>query len=160
MPLASSTLRQGLFAVMNSYPPTILEAARGFASAYGAYAAAGTFLAGTLPSVAAQQATMAQMLFGAMQGPVEAAAYATAWAAALSAFWVGVPVAGPNAGLTIGCPGATAAQSAILASLTAMPGTVLQAAQDLAAALHTATLTVTATVSLPGPPFTSVVPIL
>jgi hypothetical protein len=160
MPLVPQSLSAQLFAVLNSYPETVLQAAQGLASAYATYAQAGIFLSGTLAPLTAQQAAMMQTLFAAMSAYGTIQEHATAWGSALAAFWVGAPVVGVNAGATIGCPGAGAAAAAISLSLRTMPPDVATAAAELADALHTATTTVTATVSLPGPPFTTITPII
>jgi hypothetical protein len=160
MPLDPVLLTQGILALYHSKPPTIPAAAQGLAAAYTAYASVGVFLAGVLPSLEAQNAALEQTLLAAMVAKGPSAAYAAAWSAGLTVYWLGAAVAGVNAGATVGCPGAAAAEQAILVSLQSAPTTVEQAANDLANALHAATATVTATVSIPAPPFTGVVPIV
>ncbi len=159
MPLLQPVLEQALFVTMQAYPPSIPMAAQGLAAAYATYAVTGTFLTGTIATLEPQEVALAAALGSAMVS-LDAVAYASAWSAGLAAFWAGVPVVGANTGATIGCPGAAVAQTAILAGLNAMPAYTLEAAKLLATALHTATMTVTATVSLPAPPFTTVAPIL
>lgn len=160
MPLNPASLTQGIRAVYDSKPPTIAAAAQGLAAAYTAYASVGLFLAGALAPLSARNAALEQTLLAAMSAKGPSSMYAAAWSSGLTAYWLGAVVVGVNAGATIGCPGAAAAEAVILAALQSKPATTLQAASDLANALHTATATVTATVSLPGPPFTSVVPIV
>lgn len=160
MALVAQSLSQALFAVMNGYPETVLQSAQGLAAAYTAYAQAGTFLGGGMGPLSAQQAALTQALYAVMQSYGAIEDYADAWGNALTTFWVGAPVIGVNSGVTIGCPGAPAAAAAISLSLRTMPPDIFTAASEVAAALDVATRTVTATVSLPGPPFTTVAPIV
>jgi hypothetical protein len=136
-----------------------MEAAQKFADAYTKYAQNGTFLAGVLVDLSAQQS----ILVGALAAGFELLtlqAAADAWTTGLTTFWTGAIVEGANPGTTVGCPGASIVSSQI-ASAFMNPLPQATASATLATILDAATRTVTAAVTIPGaPPVVTVAPIL
>jgi hypothetical protein len=131
-------------------PTSASDAGSKLAKAYTDYAAGGTFGGGTVSAgVGSKQSALATTLGGALTVPGVAATHAAAWAAGVTTFWLGVPVAGVPSGATIGCPGAAALTVALTAVFSNLANTPATAAASLAAALHTATATTTAAVAPP-----------
>ena len=155
MALSQSSLKAGLKSAMEAYPETTADAATAFAQAYADYAIAGTFGANTIVSVASLQSTLESALASALASYSSTpSAYASAWATGLAA-WTGIAVTGSQTGVVNGCPGTSALGSALSAVFT-YPEDIDTCADGMASALHTATLTVTATVA---PPPSTVLPI-
>jgi len=128
-------------------------AADGLAAAYADYAATGMF--GTSVPAITGEAALAATILSAIQTPSAGspATFGTAWASGLATFWTGVAVAGGSgAGTTAGCPGAAAVGAAIAAVVAVLTNTTTIAANGIAAVLHTATLTVTAALTIPPNP--------
>jgi hypothetical protein len=150
-----SALLGDLFAGM---PASASAAAEGMAQAYFDYASAGTFGASTPQIPGVNKSAMASTLLAAIATPATGspATIAAAWATALSAFWIGVPVVGAQAGATVGCPGAAALTATLTIVFANLANTASSCAQSLAASLDTATKTVTASVA---PPPGTVLPI-
>lgn len=154
--LDASSLGSALADVFASMPPTKEEAARALATAYREYAASGTFGASTPVIVDEMRDAMADTLAAGLSVPGLPATVAAAWAAAVTAFWLGVVVVGPQLGATVGCPGAASLVGALIPVFANLANTAATCGSSCASALHTATMTVTATVS---PPPGTVVPI-
>lgn len=148
MPLSQPQLASALADLFNSTPATAVEAANGMAQAYLDYSMAGRFGSGAPTLTAAHQAALAGVLLGVIGDPVTASAatLASAWAAGVAAFWLAVPVAGSPSGVTISCAGA-ASLSGLAAVFGNSANTSESCAQQMAALLHTATLTTAATMA-------------
>lgn len=156
--LDQSALSDSLEAIFASLPPTPAECAAQLAQAYVDYAGAGTFGA-SLPTLDDDRRdAMAATLEGAISDPAVGlpATFAAAWASALTVFWTAVPVAGPQLGVTNGCPGASSLTGSLTGVLANLANTAETCASGMASAIHAATMTVQATVS---PPPGTVVPI-
>lgn len=156
--LDQSSLASELTDVFEALPETAEAAALALANAYRAYAADGAFGASSPVILDVQRDAMKSTLFAAIEDPTVGApaTIAAAWSAAVTAFWIGVPVTGPQTGATVGCPGASALVGSLTPVFANVANTAEMCANGLAAALHTATMTVTATVA---PPPGTVVPI-
>lgn len=154
MSLSESDLATALESVFTSQG-TAQEAADGMAQAYCDYASAGLFGASTPTIPAAYQTALASAIYAITSNPLTGSAdsFGTAWGGGLAVFWLAVPVSGSSGGgVTAGCPGAVAAGVAVTAVVTNTNNTAAQAADGIAAALHAATITVTASLSPPMPP--------
>lgn len=150
MALSLSSLSGALVDVLSAALPSVGEVAGALADAYVEYAAAGQFGASGLEIPPANRDALAATLEAALDPSVGTpATFGAAWAAALTTFWVGIPVVGAQAGATVGCPGAAALVTTIAAAVTNPVNTTEQAASAIAAALHAATQTVTAAVAPP-----------
>ena len=149
MALDSGALEDAILEFLEGTPDTAADAADALAELYADYAGDGTFAASSLvidgPRVDAFAATLA----GGLVASPDPTAFLTALSSGLATFWTGAVVAGPQNGATVGCPGA-ASLPAALAAMLAVPNDRESAASGLAAALHTATQTVTALVSPPA----------
>lgn len=161
MPLVAHTLETGLknaFAVPRS---SVQEAAHVLAAAYDAYASQALFMGGTLVPVVGRLSTMVAALSAGFAARTFDAG-AAAWASALSTYWTAAPIVGAVTGATNGCPGASMLPGVFTTIFATPPARdSVAVASLLAGALHTATKTVMATVTIPSvPPVTSVVPIL
>lgn len=163
MALDSAGLEDALLELFESASQTPHDAAVSFADVYATYAADGAFGANTYAIDGPRESALATTLEGGLVVSPAPAGFLAALAAGVNTFWTTLPVgpptgAGPQTGATTaGCPGA-ASLPASLAALMANPANTPEvAAAGYAAALHTATLTVTATVS---PPAATVLPIV
>jgi hypothetical protein len=158
MALSQSALAAALEDVFGAADLTAGEVAELLAAAYADYASEGRFGTSEPEITELQVGALEGPLAGALTDPAAGAAatFAAAWGAGLAAFWLGVPVVGAQAGATVGCPGAASAPTAIAAAVSNPGNTAATAAQGIAAALHTATQTVTASVA---PPPGTVLPI-
>jgi len=151
MALDQSALSSSLAGVFGSMPASASAAASALAAAYYGYAQGGAFGA-SLPTITtAHRDAMAATLLGAISVPATGspATFAAAWAVALQAFWLSVPVTGPQTGATAGCPGAAAITGPLTALFASNPASASDCASALAGHLHTATLTVAAAVTPP-----------
>lgn len=152
MALSQSALATALKDVFDAQG-SAADSANGLAAAYADYAATGTFGA-SIPTITGESA-MAATLLAAIQTPTAGspAGFGSAWASALATFWTGVAVAGGSgAGTTAGCPESAVAGTAIAAVVAVLTNTTTIAADGIALALHTATLTVTASLTIPPNP--------
>lgn len=158
MPLVSATLGSAIKSVFEGYPSPS-GCADGLANAYYSYASAGMFGASTPTIPPANKSAMASTLQSAISDPSNgsASSFASAWASAVTTFWIGVPVTGAQTGATVGCPGAASLSGSLTSIFGNTSNTFQSVADDLANALHTATLTTTAAVV---PPPGTVLPIL
>jgi hypothetical protein len=159
MTLDPSALTDALADAFGGEPATAAAAADNLAAAYFDYASGAQFVPCLPTLLPLQQTTMAATLLGAIATPASGtpATFATAWATAVGAFWVGVAVAGGGqAGTTPGCPGAAALTGTLTTLFANTNNSLATTASGLSSALSTATLTVTATVS---PPPGTVLPI-
>lgn len=149
MPLGTS-LTSDVLALFNSSPATAHDAAVGLAQAYYNYVS-GALFGLSLPVITtAMRDAMQATLETGLAVPGAPPTIAGAYGASLSAFWAAVPVAGGSGtGTTAGCPGASAAIGALTAVFANIANTASSAAAGIATALQTATLTVTATLTLP-----------
>lgn len=154
--LDASSLAAALADVFASMPPSKEDCALAMANAYRDYAAAGTFGASAPVILDAMRDAMADTLAAGLTVPGLPVTVAGAWAAAVTAFWLPAAVVGPAVGVTAGCPGATALVGALTPVFLNVANTPATCGAGCAAALHAATMTVTATVS---PPPATVVPI-
>lgn len=156
--LNQAALASALQATFASMPAAAKDAAGALADDYATYAADGAFGTSTLTIPQSATDTMMGTLLAAISNPLTGtpATFAGAWAAAVAAFWIGLPVAGAQSGTTAGCPGAAALTAALTATFSNQANTAETCAQAMAAALHTATMTATATVA---PPAGTVLPI-
>ena len=156
MALDVTQLGNDLAAALATLPPSKEDAAMAISQCYLDYAQNGTFGASVPVLDNTYRDAMAATLAAALGLPGLAATAAAAYAAAVTTFWAVVAVAGPQVGTSNGCPGASALTGAIAAVFANLANTYATCGAGMAAALHTATLTVTATVS---PPPGTVVPI-
>jgi hypothetical protein len=156
--LDQPALAAALQATFESMPAAAADAADALANDYATYASAATFGASQLEVSEAVATAMGDTLFAAISVPASGlpATFAAAWAAAVAAFWVGLPVVGAQSGATAGCPGAASIAATLTAVFANLANSAGVCAVALAAALHGATLTVTATVA---PPAGTVLPI-
>lgn len=158
MTLDPSTLSSALAELLAGLPETAADAADGMAAAYFDYASAGMFGPSTPVLTSAHKDALAATLLSAIAVPAAGlpATIAGAWSAGVAAFWLAVPVAGPMAGATVGCPGAASLVASLTVVFANLANTAESCALSLATALHAATLTVTANVA---PPPGTVLPI-
>lgn len=156
MALNQTTLSDGIEAVFASQPATASDAATALADAYHAYAGGALFGASTPTLTTSMRDAYASTLLGAISDPLVGlpATLAAAWGAATVAYWTAVPVTGAQAGVTV--PPTVPAAAGISATLANVANTESVAAAGIALALHTSTLSVTATVA---PPPGTVLPI-
>lgn len=156
--LDQQALADALAQLFASHPPTPQEAAAGMADAYRDYAEAATFGASAVVIADELRDGVYELLLAAIEDPLVGlpATFAAAWVSALTLFWLAVPVVGAQVGVTTGCPGAGSIPGTLVAVLANPSNTVETGANGLATALHTATMTVQASVS---PPPGTVVPI-
>lgn len=149
MPLIQSDLADALAAIYASLPP-VEESAERMAEAYGDYVQTAVF-GGAVPVVTGlHKDAMKATLLAAIDPPIIGlpATMAAAWAAALTVFWAAMPVAGLGvAGVSEGCPGASDAIGPITGVYANLANTPESCGAGVAAALQTATETVTAMVS-------------
>lgn len=152
MSLDTSALEDAVAAQMDESPDTIADAAAAWATVYDDYCQGATFGA-SVPTLTGRKAAFESVLLASLSSGVFATV-CTAFGNAVAAYWLAVPVTGPQTGVVPTCPGA----SAIAAALAALAPVATRevAAATLAAALDTATRTCTATVS---PPPGTVLPI-
>lgn len=154
MPLIQADLGDALAAIFANYPASPEACALAMADAYIDYASSGAFGASVPVLTGDHRDALADVLLVAIELPALGlpATIAAAWAAGLAALWAAVPVVGLQIGATAGCPGA----GSIIGSLTAVYANLANTAQTCgdgtAAALHSATLTVTANVAPPPSP--------
>lgn len=154
MALSQSALSSALQALFDSKPATTADAADGMAEAYADYAADGMF-GSCVPAFTTQEAALAGTILS--QGLVGTiAGFAGAWASGLAAFWAAVPVAGGGQTGATAPPVYPTLATELSAVLSSYPATTALAASQIAAVLHAATMTVTATVA---PPPGTVLPI-
>lgn len=148
MALNSASLEADLLAFLSGESDDVQQAADGLAAAYADYASAGMFGASTVTIDGARESALAATLAGGLVQAPDASTFLSALASGVATFWTAVPVVGAQSGATVGCPGAASLPAALAAAL-AVPNDRETAAQALAAALHTATLTTTAVVAPP-----------
>ena len=158
MTLDPGALADALEELFARLPETAADAAEGMAAAYFDYASAGMFGASVPQLTSTHRDALAATLLTAIAIPAAGlpATIAGAWSAGVTAFWPGVPVVGAQAGATVGCPGAAALAASLTAVFANLANTAESCALSLAAALHGATMTVTASVT---PPPGTVLPI-
>lgn len=154
MALSVATLTAELTAVFNSSPATITIAASDLATAYLTYASNATFATNVPTLTGKDSALAATILNTGLVGT--ASGFGSAWATGLATFWAAAAVTGAQTGVTAPPIYPTLA-SEITAVLQSYPATTVAAATQIAAKLHAATMTVTATVT---PPPGTVLPIL
>jgi hypothetical protein len=138
--------------------PSAAAAADAMASAYDDYASGAMFGASTPQILPTAKDAMAATILAAIATPETGspASISGAWASGVAAYWLGVPVVGAQSGATAGCPGAASLTASLSAVFANTANTAAICAQGMAAALHAATMTVTATVA---PPAGTVLPI-
>ena len=154
MALNVQTLQDGLKDLFDSAPATKALAAAGMASAYAEYAAGGQFGTSS-PEFTTQETALAATILGTgLVGTI--AGFGTAWSSGLATFWAAVPVVGAQAGVT-SPPVYPTLSAELTAVLATYPETTESSASQIAAILHAATQTVTATVA---PPPGTVLPIV
>jgi len=149
MALDDDALEDAILAFLESTADDATAAADALAELYAEYAADGMFSASTVTIDGARESALAATLAGGLVPSPSPATFLAALASGIATFWTGAPVVGAQAGATVGCPGAASLPAALSAAL-AVPNDREAAASTLAAALHTATLTVTAAV-VPDP---------
>jgi hypothetical protein len=159
MPLDPSSMVSGFTSLFQGPALGAGPGAAKMAQIYFQYASQGIFLANKPAFTGSEQGVLASTLAAVFALPApNPAAFGTAWAAGVMAFWLSPPivVAGPvQAGLVT--TAVTASIPAALAALVASPSNPAPAAAaQLAAALHAATMTVIATVA---PPPSTMIPI-
>jgi hypothetical protein len=156
--LSSSSLASALQNTFANMPASASAAATSLAANYYDYATAGMFGASAPQIPTANRDALKTTLLAAIAVPAAGSppTIAAAWAAGLAAFWLGVPVAGAQAGATVACPGAASLTASLTVVFANLANTAAVCAQALATALHTATMTVTAAVA---PPPGTVLPI-
>ncbi len=146
MALDPSGLHDGVVAFLGASPASTAEAAANFAQAYDDYAQDAMFPPCT-PTLDGCKAKLEAAVAASLASGIFATV-CTAIGNGVAAYWTGVPVAGAGqAGAVPGCPGAASIAGALAALAPASPRAT--AATVLSGALHTATLTCTATVSPP-----------
>lgn len=158
MALNQASLASAFKDTFASLPSSASNAASSLAANYYTFASAGMFGSSVPGLTTAKRDAMASTLLAAIATPTSGAAatFAAAWATALTTFWVGVPVTGAQAGATVGCPGAASLSPTLTTLFANTANTATSCGQGLAAALYTATMTVTAAVA---PPPGTVLPI-
>jgi hypothetical protein len=156
MALDSAGLEDALLDLFESPSETPHDAAVSFAAVYAAYSADGMFGASTVTIDGARESAFATTFEGGLVVSPTPAGFLAALSSGVATFWTGAPVVGAQSGLTNGCPGAASLPAALAALMANPANTAEVAAAGYAAALHTATLTVQATVS---PPPATVLPI-
>lgn len=156
MALDVSKLGSALADVFANMPTSKDEAAKQIAQAYYDYASGGLFGASVPTLSSSQRDAMAGTITLGLTVPGLPMTIAAAFAAALTVFWIAVPVAGPQVGATAGCPGAASLIGSLPAVFLNLANTPETCGVGVAAALHTATMTVTASVA---PPPGTVLPI-
>ena len=151
MALSQSDLKAALKAVFDAMPASHNAAAADLAAAYHDYAGGGLFGTSVPTLDDARRDAMAATLLAARATPASGlpATFAGAWTSALATYWTGAPVTGAQTGSTVGCPGAALQLAALTALFANLANTAETCATGLAAALHTATGTVTASVAPP-----------
>ena len=150
MALNSSALVSDIAAIFEAMPADKEEAALKIATAYKTYAVGGMFGASVPTITNAMRDTMKATLATGLTVPGLPPTVAAAFAASVAAFWIAVPVVGAQSGATTSCPGAAALVGSLTAVFANLANTAQSCGAAVGAALHTATLTVTATVSPPG----------
>lgn len=150
--LDQNALKTSLENVFASMPANPGAAAAALASAYADYADDGLFGTSTTTIDSDRIDAMASTLEQAIDNPLlgAPATFAGAWAAAIATFWTTVPVVGTQVGATTGCPGASSLTGSLATVFANLANTAETCAAGIAAALHSATQTVTATVSPPA----------
>lgn len=161
MALDPTALEDALADIFASMPDTPADCAEALANAYLDYAQQATFGPNIPASLAAKIPTLKSTLEGAIDTPLVGlpATLAAAWATGLAAFWTGVAVASvppATVGTTGGCPGSSSLTGSLSTVFANLANTAATCAAGVAVALHTATMTVQATVT---PPPGTVVPI-
>jgi hypothetical protein len=150
--LDQTALKNALAAVFASMPASASAAADALAGAYDTYATAGRF--GTnVPVLTGRRAALKSTLEAGMLVPGAPGVFAAAWSSGVNTYWTGVAVASvapPQSGTTAGCPGASALTGALSTVFANLANTANTCAAGVAAALDTATKTVTATVTPPA----------
>lgn len=159
MSLSQVALSAQLLQSFAAFPTTSAQSAQELAAAYHAYAQGGSFGV-YAPLLTGRDVALASTLTAGMTGAWSA--FASAWQSGLTAYWAGVVVVGagppPGNGAVTEVPGA-ASVSAALASLGVQPYVTAsqQAADAIAAALHSATATAFATITLTTSPTPTVI---
>lgn len=158
MTLDAAALADTLEDVFASLPETAADAAAALAAVYYDYASTATFGPSAPEIPTANRDALASALEAAISVPAAGspATFAGAWAAAVTLFWIGVPVVGVPSGATVGCPGAASLAATLTTLFANLANTATSCAAGLATALHGATSTVTAAVA---PPPGTVLPI-
>jgi hypothetical protein len=149
MPLGTN-FAADLQAVWDTPPVSIAAAAQGAAQAYYDYVSGCTFGASAPTNLTtAQRDAMKAAMETALSANVMATA-AAAWSAGLTAFWTGIACAGGSgAGPVTPPPGAAAVPAGLIAIAVTFPATTAVGAAGFAGVIQTATLTATATLTLP-----------
>lgn len=149
MSISQTTLKDEIQSALELYSDNIVDAANAIASAYATYTSTAVF--GTsVPTFTTQETVLAATILSGMTGTFSA--FATAIQTGVLAFWLGVPCAGGSgAGVTISPTGGTLIAAALIAAVGTQPyqDEIEQVATELASILHTATLTTTATLTIP-----------
>lgn len=158
MTLDKDALATDLENVFTSMLATAAEVADALASVYTSYASACAFGASTVTIPPAKTEALAAAFLSVLATPAtgSAPAFAAAWASGVAAFWVGNSVVGAQAGAVTACAGAASLVATLTPIFANNQNTAAAAAQDLATAIHTATLTTLAAVA---PPPGTVLPI-
>lgn len=149
MPLNPAKLSGALIPIFQAFPASKEEAARQIADAYRNYCGDGLFGASVPVLTDIMRDAMATTLAIGLTVPGLPPTIAGAFAASVSTFWIAVPVVGAQSGVTNGCPGAGAIAGALTAAFANLANTPQTIALAIAAAMHSATLTVTANVAPP-----------
>lgn len=149
MPLNPSKLSGALIPIFEAFPDSKDKAGRQIADAYRNYCGDGLFGSGAPVLTDIMRDAMATTLAKGLTVPGLPPTIAGAFAASVATFWIAVPVIGPQSGVTNGCPGAGAIAGALTGAFANLANTPQTIALAVAAAMHTATLTVTANVAPP-----------
>lgn len=152
MALNPAQLTLGFTAILQAFLPSGALVAKQMALAYMAYAQGGQFGASVPTLLPTHTLALEGPLVGALLLPQggNPANLAAAWAAGVLAFWLpGTPVLGAQVGTVIGCPGSAALSGTLLPAFSNVFSTAPLTASLMAAAIHAATITTTATVAPP-----------
>lgn len=149
--LIEADLSDDLIALFASFPPSKEDAALAIANAYHDYVELHLFGGSHALLIGAFRDAMATTLEIGLSVPGAPPTIANAIATAVDVYWGGlvpVPVAGlSGSGEVAGCPGKSDLQTALTGIFANLANTAETAGADIAAALHTATLTVEADIS-------------
>lgn len=152
MPLDQPGLASALAAIYAALPDAEPSAEQ-MAQAYADYAMTGTFGGGIAVVTGVHKDAFKATMLAAIDPPIIGlpATIGAAWAAAVTAFWTLMPIAGGAVGVSDGIPGASSLVGSLSAVYANLANTPEVCGAGVAAALHTATMTVTATVTPPIP---------
>lgn len=152
MALNSGALHSAVTNFLSATKTSTAQAAAAFAQLYDDYASQGKFGSNTLVVTGAKSRFEGALAAGLSSGVFPTVC--TAFATAVTAYWTGATVTGAQSGPVTPPPGAAAIPAALAALAPKASRAV--AASTLANALHSATITTTATVA---PPPGTVLPI-